>query len=144
MISNVRDTVDLLAEGNFGKAVYERLKWLLENFDVKTLDDIETYDLFTLDSEKDLEGFIIIEDNLSQNIEYIERSFIYQHGENENEITSHESFLHFVFVDQDLDTAKEYMIQEDWIQNEEYTKIILPHVENVYNEPWEKVYHERK
>jgi hypothetical protein len=140
-LNTLEDIRDInTADNMFGKALYERMEWFFNNLGVNRMEDIETVRLFAIESQDELEGLIIIKDNLNDNIEYIERSFIYI-TENNN-IINHISFLHFNFFNQDLDLTKEYIIREDLINNQLYKDIINPHVDNVYNEDWEKKHHE--
>jgi hypothetical protein len=141
-VNNLGDIKHLtVADNLFGQALFERMNFFFENLDVHDMKEIENVSLYALESQDELENLIIIKDNLDDNIEYIERSFIYLTDEEKN-VTNHVSFIHFMFYNQDTDMSKEYIIKEDMITNEDYIKIIGPHVQDVYNEVWEQQYHE--
>lgn len=126
--------------GAFMSAMKERLEFLTQDSEDNILDD-GTFSLFALRNEDELASSqIVVNGNINDEVEFVERSFVYFTNDN-GDIVDHKSFLHFNFLDQDFDRSDEYVIQEDLITNKEYLEAILPHVDDVYNEQWEKDYH---
>jgi hypothetical protein len=124
-------------------SIGEFVKELTDAFGGNELDD-DIVELYALDSESELIANVIIEENLDDNIEFVERRFVYFTGMGEEgaEVKYFIPILYFSKRIQELDKSIFYIIGEELILDEGFKNIIEPHIENVYNEPWEKQYHE--